>query len=209
MDFRELPLTAFTDLLSSAAPTPGGGSVSALSGALAASLVAMVARATAASRAFADRAAEMDNVAVEADLQRVALLELIDEDASAFDRVMAAFRMPKETAEEQAARAAEVQRSYQAAVEPPLLVCRRSLLVLGLARDVAERGKPSVVSDAGVGALLAASALEGAALNVQINLASIEDEAFRTSREEEIEEVRARGEALRSEALNTVSAKIG
>jgi methenyltetrahydrofolate cyclohydrolase len=209
LGFDEMSLSTFADALGSDAATPGGGSASALAGALAASLVAMVARTTATTKSFADRAEEMNEITGEADLLRDKLLGLVDEDAKAFDRVMAAFRLPKETPEQQAARSVEIQNGYQAAVQPPMLVCRGSLRVLELALQIAERGKPNAVSDAGVAALLAGASLEGAGLNVEINLASIKDEAFHTSQSEALRELLAQGQALRAEALETVSAKLG
>ncbi|HVP74389.1 MAG TPA: cyclodeaminase/cyclohydrolase family protein [Gaiellaceae bacterium] len=201
--FQEMPLTTFAEALASGAATPGGGCASALSGALAAGLTAMVARNTASSEKFADRAGEMNQVVTEADRLRGELLDLVDEDAKAFDQVMAAFRLPKETPEERAARSEAIRQGYKAAVEPPLRVCMRSLRVLELALQVAEQGNPNAVSDAGVAALLAAAALEGAALNVQINLGSIKDEAFRTMYAESVRAAQAQGRALRDKALAT------
>jgi len=209
MGFQKMPLATFGEVLASGAPTPGGGCASALSGALAAGLVAMVARTTAANESFADRADQMNDVAAEADRLRGELLDLVDADAGAFDQVMAAFRMPKETPEEQAARSEVIQQGYRVAVEPPMCVCMRSLRVLELALQVAEQGNPNAVSDAGVAALLAATALEGGALNVQINLGSIKDEGFRNTQAERTRSAQAQGQALRDKVLATVRARLG
>ena len=206
--FGEMSLSGFADELGSDAATPGGGSASALAGALAASLVAMVARTTATGKAFADRVEEMNEITGEADRLRDELLGLVDEDATSFDQVMAAFRLPKETPEQQAARSEEIQKGYQAAVHPPMLVCRGAVRLLELALQIAERGKPNAVSDAGVAALLAATSLEGAALNVRINLSSITDTAFHTAQSEALGELLAQGQALRAEALAAVSTKL-
>lgn len=205
---RELTLDGFTEALASAAATPGGGSASALSGALAASLVAMVARNTAANPGFAESAATLEEVAGEAERLRAALVSLVDEDAAAFERVMAAFRLPKETPEQKEARSGAIQASYKAAVEPPLQVCRYALEALRLAGRVAELGNPNAVSDVGVGALLAASALDGAALNVEINLGSIKDEEYRAAGAETVQEARDEGGRLRDEALETVRERL-
>jgi methenyltetrahydrofolate cyclohydrolase len=207
--FQELPLAAFGEELASGSATPGGGCAAALAGALAAGLVAMVARNTAASKSFSDRAERMSDVAADADSLRSELLQLVDADAAAFDEVMAAFRLPKETPEQQAVRAEAIQQGYRAAVEPPLRVCTESVRVLELAVVVAEQGSPNAVSDAGVATHLAGAALEGGALNVEINLDSIGDEAFRTSRAEEVRAARAQGGALREQALAAVQAKLG
>jgi formiminotetrahydrofolate cyclodeaminase len=209
MSFQEMSLTKFGEVLASGAPTPGGGCASAVSGALAAGLAAMVARSTAGSKKFADRAEQMNQIASEADRLRGELLALVDEDARAFDQVMAAFRMPKETSDQQAARSQAIQQAYKAAVEPPMHVCTRSLRVLELALQVAEHGTPSAASDAGVGALLAATALEGGALNVQINLGSIKDEAFRNSQAEKVRAVQTQGQAYREKVLAAVRGKLG
>jgi glutamate formiminotransferase/formiminotetrahydrofolate cyclodeaminase len=168
----------------------------------------MVARTTAASKKFADRAEQMNAIAEEADRLRGEFLALVEEDARAFDQVMAAFRLPKETPEQQAARSQAVQQAYKSAVEPPMKVCTRSLRVLELAVQVSEHGNPSAASDAGVGALLAATALEGGALNVQINLGSIKDEAFRIAQGDKVQAAEARGQAIRNKVLAEVRRKL-
>ncbi|MGE5273318.1 MAG: cyclodeaminase/cyclohydrolase family protein [Verrucomicrobiota bacterium] len=197
--FQEMTLARFAETLASSEPTPGGGSASALAGALAACLVAMVARLTTGA---------LDEVEEEADRLRHELLALVDEDAAAFDRVMAAFRLPNGTAAEQATRSEAIQAGYQTAVGPPSDVCARALRILELALRVAERGNPNAVSDAGVGAELASAALEGAAFNVRINLTSIKDDAYRTRHDDQLASVQARGRALREQALATVRAKL-
>lgn len=209
MELRGMTVTEFAERLASRAATPGGGSASALAGAMAASLVAMVARNTASNPNFADRATALEEIATEADRLREDLIGLVDEDAAAFDRVMAAFRLPRETPELKSARSREIQASYKAAVEPPMRVCRDAARVLALTGLVAEQGNPNAVSDAGVAALLAASALEGAALNVEINLGSIDDAGYRVGTAETLREVQAEGARLRDEALATVRAKLG
>jgi formiminotetrahydrofolate cyclodeaminase len=205
---RELTLDRFTEALASSAATPGGGSASALSGALAASLLAMVARNTAANASFTDNAAALEGVASEADRLRAELVGLVDEDAAAFERVMAAFRLPKDTPDLKEARSREIQAGYKAAVEPPLLVCRSALDVLALAGGAAELGNPNAISDVGVAALLAASALEGAALNVEINLGSIKDETFRDASASTVERARSDAEKMREETLAAVRARL-
>ena len=194
MSYRETTVAAFLEELSSGAATPGGGCAAALGGALAAGLVAMVARNTGG----------MDEIAAEADRLRGALEELVDADAAAFEQVMAAFRLPKVTDEQKAERSAAIQAAYKGAVDPPLAVCERAWQVLELAAVVAERGNPNAASDAGVAALLAASALEGAALNVEINLGAIKDEGYRTERAQTVEDHRAAGARLREAALAAV-----
>lgn len=208
-DLRDLNLVEFTEALASGAATPGGGSASALAGALAAGLVAMVARNTAANPSFAERVEPLREIEAEAELRRGKLVGLVDEDAAAFDRVMAAFRLPKDTEELKQARSREIQAGYRGAVEPPLAVCRHALDVLALTARVAELGNPNAVSDAGVAALLAASALEGAAFNVEINLGSIKDDDYRKASTETVQSARAEGATLRDEALAKVREALG
>jgi formiminotetrahydrofolate cyclodeaminase len=204
MRFRDMSVQAFCDALGSKDPTPGGGSASALAGAMAAALVAMVARTTAGSKKFADRAERMDAVAREADGLRADLLALVEEDAAAFDGVMAAFRLPKETPEQQAARGRAVQEAYRGAAEPPMKVCDLSLRVLELAERVAADGTPSAASDAGVAAHLAATALEGAALNVRINVAALKDAAVRDGFTQRLKRVQLRGQGHMGEVITAV-----
>jgi len=194
VSYRETTLADFLAELSSGDATPGGGCAAALSGALAAGLVAMVARNTGG----------MVDVAAEADDLRGRLEELVDADAAAFERVMAAFRLPKETDEQKAERRAAVQAAYKGAVEPPLAVCAAACRVLALTADVAERGNPNAISDAGVAALLAASAVDGAALNVDINLGSIKDDIYRAASAHAAREARTNAARLRDETLATV-----
>lgn len=209
MSFQELSLAKFSEVLASKEPTPGGGCASALAGALASSLVAMVARTTAGSKKFADRAGQMTAIAEEADRLRGEFLALVDEDARAFDQVMAAFRLPKETPDQQSARSQAIQQAYKAAVEPPMKVCTRSVRVLELALQVAEHGNPSAASDAGVGALLASTALEGGALNVQINLGSVKDETYRAAQQDKVRLAQSQGLVLRDKALAFVRGRLG
>ena len=208
MLLRELTLDQFTEALASAAATPGGGSASALSGALAASLLAMVARNTAANPSFADRASALEEIATGAERLREELIALVDEDAAAFERVMAAFRLPKETPALKEARSRQIQAAYREAVEPPLLVCQHALRVLALAGRAAPLGNPNAVSDVGVAALLAASALDGAALNVEINLGSIKDETYRAESTNTVQDARSEGGKLRDEALAKVRERL-
>lgn len=209
MSFQEMSLARFGEVLASGAPTPGGGCASALAGTLAAGLVAMVARTTAGSKKFADRAERMNGIAAEADALRSDLLALVDEDARAFDRVMAAVRMPKEASERQTARSRAIQEAYEAAVQPPMKVCTQSLRLLELTLHVAEQGNPSAASDAGVAALLAMTAIEGGALNVETNLASIKDESFRSDQAKKAREVRSQAQALHDGTLTAVRARLG
>src|SRR5512142_3206093 len=209
MRFRDLTVQAFIDALASNAPTPGGGSASAVAGAMGAALVAMVARTTAGSKKFADRAERMEALAREAESLRADFLALAEEDAAAFDGVMAAFRLPRETPAQQEARARAVQEAYRAAAGPPMKVADFSLRLLGLAQRVAEDGTPSAVSDAGVAGLLGVTALEGAALNVRINVGAIKDDALRRTFTERLQTIQTDGRDQAAKVQAAVAGKLG
>jgi formiminotetrahydrofolate cyclodeaminase len=208
MRFRDMSVQAFCDALASKDPTPGGGSASALAGAMAAALVAMVARTTAGSKKFADRAERMEALARDAEGLRADFLALAEEDAAAFDGVMAAFRLPRETPEQQEARARAVQDAYRAAAGPPMKVCELSVRLCELAQRVAEDGTPSAVSDAGVAAHLAATALEGAALNVRINVGALKDAAVRDDHTRRVELMQQSGQQCMAKVIAAVDGKL-
>ena len=186
---RATPLATFAEALASAEPTPGGSSASAVPAVLAAGLVAMVARLSVESDPFSDLSFDLEAVASEADRLREELLGLLEEDAAAFDRVMAARRLPDEPA---------LRDAYRAAVEPPLGVCRRSLRVLELAAEVAAKGNANAVGDAGVAVVLAAASVEAAALNARLDLSAVEDGAFRSACADELRKARADAARLRA-----------
>jgi formiminotetrahydrofolate cyclodeaminase len=188
---KDLSLGDFAERLASAEPTPGGGTASAVAGALGAALVAMVARTTIGKKKFADRQAAMEAIRDEADALRRDLLVQAEADAKAFDAVLAAYRLPKGTPEEQARRGAAIQDATRGAIAAPLVVGRLARRVLDLARQVAADGNPSAASDAGVGGLLAAAGVRGALLNVQINLAQLTDAAERARGEGQAAALRA------------------
>lgn len=171
-------MTQFLADLASASPTPGGGSVAALSGAMAAALVSMVGRLTLGKKKYASVQAEMGELVAQADALRQNLTDLLQADVEAFDRVSAAYKMPKETPDEQTVRQAAIQAALKQATEIPWQVAQACAQTLDLCRPAAEKGNRSAVSDAGVAALMAEAGLRSAALNILINLKSIEDKAF-------------------------------
>ena len=172
-----LSVADFSEVLASSSPAPGGGSVAALCGGLAAGLAAMVARLT-RGKAYAEVEGEMSELAKAADALRAKLEQKVDEDTEAFNRVMAAFRLPKNSEAEKVARAAAIQEATKGAVRVPFSVMELGLAALKHCARVAEAGNAKSASDAGVGALLALACVRGACFNVRINLASIEDKAF-------------------------------
>lgn len=182
---KDLTVSEFCDRVASADPTPGGGTAAAAAAALGAALVAMVARTTIGKRKFADRQAAMEAIRDEADRLRTDLLAQAEADARAFDAVLAAYRLPKGTHEDDARRAAAIQEATRGAITTPLAVSRLSRRVLELARQAAAEGNPNAASDAGVGGVLAAAAARGALLNVRINLPQLSDAGERARLESE------------------------
>jgi len=182
---RDLTVGEFCERVASAEPTPGGGTAAAAAAALGAALAAMVARTTIGKKKFADRQAAMEAIRDEADRLWRDLLDLAEADARAFDAVLAAYRLPKGTPEEDVRRAAAIQDAARGAIATPLAVCRLAARVLELARQAAAEGNPNAASDAGVGGLLAGAAARGALLNVRINLPQLSDPSERARREAE------------------------
>ncbi len=201
-------LQQFLQELSSASPTPGGGSVAALSGAMAAALVSMVGRLTLGKKKYAAVQAEMAELVAQADALRQTLTDLLQADVEAFGRVSAAYKMPKETTDEQALRAAAIQESLRQATETPWQVAQACAETLDLCRPAADKGNRSAVSDAGVAALMAEAGLRSAALNILINLKSIEDRAFCADMQARLDSLLKNRPALKDEIYNLVIEKL-
>lgn len=172
---KEMTLEEFADAAASLEPVPGGGSVSALAGALAAALAAMVASLTLKKEQYAGRTPLMQRLHDEAGQLQNELLTAVDRDAESYRRVLAAFRLPKSTDEEKQKRGAAIQAAFRHATEVPLQVAEAALKVMELAGTAASQGNPDMVTDAGVGVLLARAAVLGASMNAQFNLASLKD----------------------------------
>ena len=171
----DLTCKGFADETASESPAPGGGSISAYMGALAAALGSMVANLSAHKAGWDDRWEEFSNYAVRGRELQDKLIDLVDEDTAAFNRIMAVFAMPKKTDEEKAARAQALEEATLYATQVPLKTMKVSFETFALLEAMAEKGNPSSVSDAGVGALAARAAVLGAWLNVKINAAGLKD----------------------------------
>lgn len=175
MSLIDRTVTSLLDAFSSADPTPGGGSASALSGALAASLLSMVASMPKSkTNAVAEREA-LDEANTEIVKLRTTLIELIDRDADAYDLVVSAFRKPKATDEDKAARKAAIQDATVVATEVPLETMTACAGLLKLAKTIGEHGNSNAASDVAVAVELARAGLRGARHNVEINLGGISD----------------------------------
>jgi len=167
----------FLDAVAANAPTPGGGSVAALSGALAAALAAMVGRLTVGKRRYAAVKVELGAVIVAAEKLRAALTARMVTDAAAFEAVMAAYKLPQATAEDKRARETAIQKATGVAAEVPLATARDAYQVLELALTVAEKGNVNAITDAATAAWMAMASIQGAALNVRVNVTTITDAA--------------------------------
>ena len=178
MELKKMTVEGFIQETSSSSPAPGGGSIAALNAASAAALIEMVAHLTIGKEKYASSEAEMKEVAAKpADLKEQ-FLALIDEDSAAFNKIMAAFKLPKATDADKKVRHEAIQDATKGAALVPFRVGEAANQLFGLADAVITRGNPNAVTDGAVAAMNARAAVRGAFLNVKINLGSIKDEAF-------------------------------
>ena len=190
-------------------PAPGGGSVAALMGALGASLGGMVANLSASKRGWDDKLEYFSNWAVKAQSLKDELLALVDEDTNAFNKVMDAFALPKNSPEEKAARAEAIEEATKHAAEVPLRVMKTAATSYALLSEMANNGNPASVSDVGVGALATRACIKGAAMNVRINLGQLKDKKFRSRLQNRVQKVSADSEALFKKIIRMVERKLG
>lgn len=205
----DLTCKGFAEETASESPAPGGGSIAAYMGALGAALGTMVANLSAHKAGWDARWEEFSDWAEKGQKLLSELLHLVDEDTAAFNRIMAVFAMPKSTDEEKIARSAALQEATLYATEVPLRTMKTAAQVFDIVRAMAETGNPNSVSDAGVGALAARSAVLGARLNVKINAAGLKDRAKADALVAEAEVVAAEAEKREKEVLALVERKIG
>ncbi|MBP5516226.1 MAG: glutamate formimidoyltransferase [Bacteroidales bacterium] len=205
----DLTCTGFCEETASESPAPGGGSVSAYMGALAASLGTMVANLTGGKAAYDDEWEKFSDVAVHGQQLKNDLLHLVDEDTNAFNKIMNAFGLPKKTDEEKAARSEAIQEATKFATEVPFQTMQKSFEAFEVCRAMVEWGNPASVTDGGVGALAARSAVMGAHLNVKINASSLKDEAFKSEILAKAAAIEAAAIKEESEILAIVNQKIG
>lgn len=205
----DMTCKGFAEETASESPAPGGGSISAYMGALGAALGTMVANLSSHKAGWDDRWEEFSLWAEKGQALMAELLHLVDEDTEAFNRIMAVFAMPKTTDEEKAARSAALQVATLYATEVPLRTMKAAERVFEIVKAMAEQGNPNSVSDAGVGALAARSAVLGARLNVRINAAGLKDKVKAAELVGEADEIAARVVAMEQEVLKIVEEKIG
>jgi formiminotetrahydrofolate cyclodeaminase len=171
-----MELERFLEKMSSDTPTPGGGSASALAGALSASLVTMVAGLS--SKKDKTKKKRMEGIRKKGLSIQKRLFQAIDEDSRSFDAVIKAFRLPRNSEKERFRRVREIQKAYQKATLTPQLVCQQSLQLLEYSKTLILKGNPNAVSDAGVAAFLADAAFAGGLLNIKINLVAVTEKVF-------------------------------
>lgn len=174
----DLSLTAFAEKAASEAPAPGGGSVSAYCGVLAASMGTMVANLSSHKRGWDDRWETFSEYAEKGQALAEKLLKAVDDDTAAFNKIMEAFGMPKDSAEEQEERKRAIADATRHAAEVPLRIANLAFETFDISKAMVEKGNPNSVTDAGVGALCARAAVKGAVMNVRVNLADFEDREF-------------------------------
>ena len=204
----DLTCTGFAEETASESPAPGGGSISAYMGALAAALGTMVANLSSHKAGWDDRWEYFSNWADNGMAVMNELLYLVDEDTEAFNKIMAVFGMPKSTDEEKAARAEAMESATLYATQVPLRTMKAAYKAFDVVRAMAEEGNPNSVSDAGVGALAARSAVMGACLNVKINAAGLKDRAAADALVGEAEQIQAKAIEAEREILAIVESKI-
>ncbi|HEX7517595.1 MAG TPA: glutamate formimidoyltransferase [Chthoniobacterales bacterium] len=205
----KMNLRQFCNETLSNSPAPGGGSVAALMGALGVSLGGMVANLSAGKRGWEDKLSYFSDWAVKAQQLKDELLFLVDEDTAAFNKVMDAFALLKASAEEKAARSAAIQLANKYAAEIPLRVMETAFKSYQLLAEMAEKGNPASISDVGVGLLALRACIDGAAMNVRINLAGLKDEKLKSSLQEKLRRITAESESAFKKIEQVVESKMG
>jgi len=199
----------FLNELASNSPTPGGGSVAALAGALGAALISMVGNLTVGKKKYEDVEEDIKKILSSSEKLRYELSQLIEDDVKVFNNFMATYKMPKETEDEKKIRTEKMQEALIKAAKVPLRVAYKCLDILSLSKEVAEKGNINVVSDAGVAVLMAEAALESAILNVKINLKMIKDEKTKEELSSSIQELLLKEKGQKEKVLEIVEKKIG
>lgn len=211
--FINKSLQEFIDVVASDNPTPGGGSVSALAGSLGGALTNMVGTLTIGKKVWEDMPedvkAEMEKAFKEMEEKINSLSKIVDEDSTAFDDVMKAFKMPKGTDEEKKARSNAIQEGYKHALEVPLRCAEECFRVLELQEVFANHGNVNAITDVGVGTLLAYTGLEGALFNVTINLLSVKDLEYKKQMESRVSALLKNGKQLKEKLIEKVYERLG
>lgn len=198
----------FVHEVSRSSPAPGGGSVAALAGSLGCALTSMVANLTCEKKGYEDLFNSMVTTATKAQTLKDKLAVAVDSDTSAFNDVIAAKRLPKKTDVEKEIRLAAIQAGFKKAAQVPLETAKLCLEILDHTKIVAQKGNPASITDAGVAALMATAGVQGAVMNVLVNLNTIEDQSFNTNIRQECEEIEQKSLQLNNEIQEIVRSKI-
>jgi formiminotetrahydrofolate cyclodeaminase len=204
----EQTVSQFLEAVASDAPTPGGGAVAGVAGATGAALIAMVAGLTIGKAGYEAVDDRMRELVRESGAARAEFLALADADAHAFDGVMTAFKMPKETDEQKAARSSAIQQGYADAAQVPLGTARRAVEVMSLAEDATAMGNPQAASDGLSGATSLYCAALCAIANVEINAAALKDELRRAAMLDEVASLKARADQLLKETQTAFQLRV-
>jgi methenyltetrahydrofolate cyclohydrolase len=205
---KDTAVEPFLDALASSSATPGGGSAAAIIGAMGAALVSMVCNLTIGKKKYADVEGEMKEVLHKAEALRHRLTGMIEDDVKAFDAVMGAYGMAKETDADKATRDKAIQAALKQATEVPMRCCHAAREVIDLAAITSEKGNLNVISDAGVAVLAAYAALRSAALNVFTNAKISTDKTFAEAKLKELEKLLAGAEGATEKAYGVVKGKL-
>ena len=207
MQFEKLSFEDLASALASDAPTPGGGTAAALAGAMGAALAEMVAGLTLSKEKYADVHDAVRPIAGAARRTRAELLRLADKDSESYDRVLAARRLPKGSDDEREERSRSISAANRHAAEVPMQTAREAARLLAKIPTLAVKGNPNAASDAGAAALLLAAAVEGALLNVAINLEGAGDPAFADELRSESSKLGVEAAATRDDVLALIRAR--
>jgi methenyltetrahydrofolate cyclohydrolase len=205
----DLPIKSFLEKVASGEPVPGGGSVSALCGALSTALSEMVARLTTGKTNDKALDSKMSQIIEITSHMRVKLIENIDRDCDAYTAVMKAYRMAKDTDEEKRSRQHAIQEALKEATRVPLSVADMGIRLLDLAESLVREGNQNAITDAAVAALIARSAVIGAVFNVRINLLSIKDATFRDSAKRQAEHLEEKAMEKEKDILLLATSMLG
>jgi len=205
---KDMTIQTFLDGLASKASTPGGGGAAAVSGAMGAALISMVANFTLGKKGYEDVKDQSKEILAKSEQLRASLTDAIKDDVDVFNRVMASYGLPKETDEEKAARSIEIQAALKAATDVPLECATLCKEVINLSQPIADIGNKNVISDAGVAVLAGYAGLRSAALNVYINIGGIKDKEFADDRRQKLESLLDGMDVLKEEIYELVKSKL-
>lgn len=205
---KDMTIQTFLDELASKSSTPGGGGAAAVSGAMGAALISMVANFTIGKKGCEDVEEECKEILAKSEQLRSQLTDAINDDVVVFNRVMASYGMPKETDEEKTARTAEIQAALKEATDVPLQCAKLCREVINLSQPIADKGNNNVISDAGVAVLAGYAGLRSAALNVYINIGGIKDKEFADDRRQQLESLLDGMDTLKESIYELVKSKL-